>query len=113
MADYEIYRGDNETLTFTFRDEDDNAIDISGWTVWFGVYNSPTDTDDEAAILKKVTSHSDPTNGETTLDLSQSDTDIATEGYKAAIQTKDSAGNIKTWGWFSLAIKNDFITETS
>ena len=60
-----IKRGDTKTYTLYFVDEDEAPIDITGWTVFFTAKNKPSDNDASAVISKTITSHSNPTAGET------------------------------------------------
>ena len=96
MANYEKKRGDTVTLQLTFKDSDGNAIDITNYTVFFTLKNNKSDSDDDAIIKKDVTSHSDPTNGITTITLSAAETDDLLGSYWYDIQYKTGAGVIKT-----------------
>ncbi len=92
----EVFRADDTTLTITFKDSAGTAIDITGYTVWFIVKERREDTDIEALINKTVTSHSDPTNGITTVDLTNSDTDIVADNLFYGIKWKDTSDDVLT-----------------
>lgn len=92
----QVYRGDDKTFNLTFKDSDGNAIDITGDTIYFTVKKKENDVDANALIQKTVTSHSDPTNGITAIDLTDSDTDIDIGLWHFDIQRKVSSGEIQT-----------------
>lgn len=76
--------------------------DITGWTVYFTVKEEENDADNDAVIKKDITSHTDPTNGITLIQLTTSDTDR--EGsFRYDIKFKDDEGNsdILLWGEIS------------
>ena len=89
----EVFKAEDKILTLTFKDSAGDAIDITGYTIWFMVKKSRDDTDAEAIINKTVTSHSDPTNGETTVDLTNSDTDIEVDNYFYGIKWLDTSSD--------------------
>lgn len=108
-----IYRNDTKTLTITFRDED-GVIDITGYKVYFTVrvtstLDGLTSTHDDspAVITKTVTSHSDPTDGVTTVSLSASDTNLDPATYTFDVQIKDLSNNITTTQKGDFIIKSD------
>ncbi len=74
-------------------------INITEWVVYFTAKTAMKDTDDEAVIEKDIgnesgaTSHSDPTNGKTLIELSPTDTNL--EGnYYYDVKYKDGDRNI-------------------
>jgi len=79
-------------LVFT---EDDVALDITGWTIYFTVKQNMNDTDANAVINKKITTHSDPTNGKTLITLTNTETNL-TGNYYYAVDYKDDEGNEDT-----------------
>lgn len=81
-----IPRGDSRSFLTTFTDEDGNAIDITGDTVYFTVKKNLADANVDAEIYKEITSHTDPTNGQTTISLTASDTDLDPGQYYYDIQ---------------------------
>lgn len=102
-----VIRGDDVTLTMTFRDSDGNAIDITGGTVFFTVKKRLSQTDAQAAIQKEVTSHSDPTNGQTRVALSKTDTDITPGVYKYDFQLRTAGGSIQSSSAGRFTVKRD------
>lgn len=96
MSDLCYYENNDISIVVTFTDSNGSAIDITGYTVWFTVKERESDIDANAIIQKEVTSHSDPTNGETTIDLTNSDMDINPKTYYYDIQWKDTNDKIKT-----------------
>ena len=99
MVDLEVFQGDSEDYVLTIK-ENGVAIDITGYVFVMSVKDNATDTDATAKIRKRVTSHSDPTNGETTISLSSSDTNItisgSTQKYVYDIVMVDTSSKEKT-----------------
>lgn len=91
-----IIRGDTVSITFTLTDENGDPVNLTGSTVYFTAKKQIDDdaADAKAVISKDVTSHSDPVNGETIINLTSSDTDIDLGIYFYDIQIKDSINNI-------------------
>lgn len=116
MAKNELtaFRGDDKDITIEVKDSDDNAVDISGWTIWFTVKKSADDADSDAVIgPKKVTSHTDASSGKSTVSLTNSDTDLSRGTYIYDIQTDDGSGKITTWGKGDFTIMKDVTDTTS
>lgn len=72
--------------------EDGSTIDITDWTVYFTVKEKITDTDANAKIDKKITTHTMPINGETEIELTSSDTNLTAGDYIYGIDIKDDEG---------------------
>lgn len=73
-------------------------LDITGFT-FFATLKSDYDDDatDSTAVYQKTwTTHSDPTDGQTTWTADPTDTNIPAGIYKYDIQYKDLSGNIET-----------------
>lgn len=68
------------------------VIDITGWTVYFTLKKNFEDTDAQAKISKKITTHSDPTNGQTLIEFSADETDFI-GSYFYSIEYKDDDEN--------------------
>ena len=105
----EIIRGDDISLPFTYKDADGVAIDITGYTIFFTAKAVIDDdvTDADAVIKKDVTSHTNPTGGESLITLTDADTNVAPQNYLADIQLKDDSGNIASSGQFFLKVIAD------
>lgn len=87
-----IKRGDHVTIEFVVK-KDGAVLDITGYTAFITVKKKTTQTDDEAVISKTWTSHNDPTNGITQLNLENSDTqDIEPGVYMYDFQVTDTSG---------------------
>lgn len=93
----EITRGDDFTVGITIKDDDGNAIDITGWTFYLTVKKELSDSDADALIQEKVTSHTDPTNGKTEFELSSDQTDVNSDTYYYDIQGIDNDEKITTF----------------
>lgn len=98
-----VFKRDTRALRFTFTDENGAAVDITGWKIWFTVKAKDTDTDANAKILKTQTSHLDPVNGISEIDLSSSETDLPAATYVYDIQTLDDVSQLRT------VVKADFV----
>jgi hypothetical protein len=107
MAELTLIKGDDKTFTLNFKDSSDVAIDITGYTVFFTVKVKKTDSDANAIIKKDITTHSDPTNGQTQLVLTSSDTTKNAAIYYYDIQLKTDTDEIKTVSIGTLNIQQD------
>jgi len=97
MENLERYRGDDDPLDLAFTDGDDVVIDITGATIFFTVKENETDADADALISKDITSHTDPTAGKTSIDITAADTNDLDPGtYYYDIQYKSALGKIAT-----------------
>ena len=76
----EIPRKATKTYELTFK-KDGIAVDITDWTIYFYCKEKLEDSDANAKISKKITSHSDATNGITLIELTSSDTDLLGSYY--------------------------------
>ena len=90
-----LARGDKRTITLTFT-HNDVAIDLTDKTVFFTAKLAPdnpggADPDAAAIIKRTITSHSDPTNGETSFITTEVETATA-DTYYFDIQLKTAAG---------------------
>ncbi len=88
-----IYSQTTKTYELIVKDtEYDRAKDITGWTIYFTCKENMIDADDNAKIKKDITSHSDPTNGKTLIELTITDTNLI-GSYHYDIKYKDDEGN--------------------
>ena len=97
LTNITLKRGDDFIATITLK-VDNTPVDITGYTFFFTVKkrNDNVVNDSTALIQKIITSHTDPTNGITTLDLSNTDTDITPGEYFYDVQYKDTDNRITT-----------------
>ena len=98
----EIIRRDTQVWTVNFTDENGDPIDLTGGTVWFTVkkYSKLGINDDvNEVIQKEITTHTDPVNGITTIELSSVETDVDAGEYWYDIQLTStwSVQSIKKW----------------
>lgn len=92
-----IIRGDDVSITIKFTDSDGNPIDLTGATVYFTAKNNLSDADNDAVLSADITSHSNPTNGETVLTFADTDTDgLTVKSYYYDLQLKTAAGKISS-----------------
>lgn len=112
-TDITIFRGDDVTFTVNVVDASSNAIDITGSTLFFTVKANETDLDANALITKDVTSHTDPSNGETEVTLSNTDTEIRPGKYVYDFQVVTSGGSVTTYGRGAFIVKQDITLRTS
>ena len=90
------FRGDSKVIHLTFKTDAGVDIDISLWTVFFTVKESKDDADADAYIQKNITSHTDPTHGETDIALTAADTADCLGNLFYDIQIKKGDGTIIT-----------------
>jgi hypothetical protein len=95
MTSITVVRKTTNTYNITFTDSDGDAVDITNWTVFFTVKKSVDETDAQATISKTITTHSDPTQGKTTITLTSSDTDKIQGEYLYDIAYIDDSGSRK------------------
>ena len=109
--DINIFRGDDYVRTLTFSDEDEAAINITGWTIYFTgkVISSYTDdTSDTDAIIAVSAAISNGTAGEALLTVSSETTNTLTpDEYVYDLARDDGAGDIRTLVKGDLTIKAD------
>lgn len=109
-----IYRGDDEERLLIFKNgTTKERIDITGWKIYFTVKKNKHDSDDVALIKVDWTDHSEPTEGETYLTLTDTDTDIDPDIYICDIQIKRPAGTIKTIDVMDFEIHTDITRRTT
>lgn len=91
QPDLFIIRGDSASISFAM-----TGVDLTGATVFFTAKPALTDdaADTTAVITKEVTSHTDPTNGRTMIELDPTDTDVEPGIYFYDIQVKKASGAI-------------------
>lgn len=86
--DIYIKKGDSGAINLDFN------IDITGSTVYFTAKTSLDDS--ESVIQKTVTTHSNPSEGITSITLTSSDTNISAGEYYFDIQINLADGNVHT-----------------
>lgn len=106
MSKLSFYRGDDNTIALSFT-QNDVAVDITGWTIFFTIKQKINDDDDDASLKKDVTSHTDAAAGETEIVLTDTNTDDLLGAYVYDIQYKDDSGNIKTVLTGEITFKED------
>lgn len=95
--DIEVTRGDDKRWSLLLTKRDSTPHNITDWIVFFTVKSVLTDPDANAKITKNITSHADPLNGLTLIDLAATDTASLPAGtYYYDIQVKTDAGKIYT-----------------
>lgn len=115
-VDFEIIQGNDEAITVKFTDEDGLAINITGCKVYFTMKKRPDDSaDDSTAVIKKdITSHTNPTGGETTIDLARADTEnLEARKYYYDIQIKDTNDKISSSRYGIIEVIEDISNRTS
>lgn len=100
MVDLDVYKADSKDFIFTIKDSNDVAVNITGYTFYFTVKENATDDDGDAKIDKTITSHTDPANGQTTISLNSTDTNLpvtsSTQKYVYDVIMKDTSGKART-----------------
>jgi hypothetical protein len=75
-------------LDLYFYDENDALINITGSEVYFMIKNKPSDLDASAVVDKKITSLTSPMNGNTTIELTSTDTASLIGNYIYSVKIK-------------------------
>lgn len=111
-----LVRGDTRNITVIITDSDDNREDISTDTFFFTVKSKLEDTDANAVISIDIGTgdHTDPTNGETQLQIAPADTINLSPGrYWWDMQRKTASGDLNTYGPGVVEIKSDVTIRTT
>lgn len=109
-----VIRGDTHTINLTISSSG-SRVDLTGYTVFFTVNAEKNPASDTSAVIQKnITSHTDPTEGQTTISLSSSDTASVTPGsYWYDIQLKDGDGNITSFAKDRFLVVSDITRRTT
>ena len=92
----DLYKGDNYSWQFRFTSAG-VVENITGWTLYFTAKRYLSDPDINAIIQKIVTTHTDPTNGVTTVSMSHVETNALPVGtWFYDVQIKTAADEIYT-----------------
>jgi hypothetical protein len=116
MSELELIRGDTEVLSLVFTDENDDPYDITGGTVFFTIKDNMDncDNDDNALIQKDQSSHTDPANGLTEIELTATETRTLIQGnYKADFQFVGSDSKVKSTKKIKITVLDDTTKRTS
>jgi len=105
----EIVRNDTYTFDITFQDSNGDAIDLTGWTIWFTVREEiPATTivdDTDALISKEITDGG--ASGIVEISLTPIETNIDPKIYYYDIQYKKDDGTIKSFPYSTIEIVSD------
>ncbi len=115
MAKIRIIKRDDITFDCEFKNGC-VAVDLTGTTLFFTVKtlaNADNPDASSAIISKTITSHYDPTNGRTRIELTSIDTDVPAGNYWYDIQLKDSAGKISSSEKGQIEVLQDITRRTS
>jgi 1-aminocyclopropane-1-carboxylate deaminase/D-cysteine desulfhydrase-like pyridoxal-dependent ACC family enzyme len=94
-----MVRGDSFTRTIIFSREDGSAYNITGWTITFTLKQNWQLPDSQSSLQKIITSHTDPVNGKTVLQLLPEDTrNLDPRDYDFDIQSLANTGTSGTAG---------------
>lgn len=92
----EIIRRDDTELQFTFKDADENPVNLTGCTVFFTVKRRKDDTEAEALIAVEEAVFASPASGVAIIELSRTETDIPAGLYYFDVQLRDSSNKISS-----------------
>ena len=99
MTELNAVVGDTPAYRITFTDSSGNAIDISGYDIYFTVKSALTDADADAVIAIKDVAPGGSVNGQIIIPLSSADTDLTPGTYFCDIKYKTPDNAIKTFVW--------------
>ena len=109
-----IFRAKNtNVINLLVRDELEQAVNITGSTVFFTVKPTTITTDANASLKKDVTSHTYPASGETDITLSSTDTSSLLGNYIYDIKIKLSTGLIYTLAEGNVVFQQSLSTRES
>jgi hypothetical protein len=112
QTNYDVYRGDTFGLILTFKNND-IPQDITGWTLFFTLKTAVDDPDSSAILKIDWTTHTDPTNGISTLTLTATQTDALAGAYYYDIQTKNTSSTIQTILYGTMTFTKDITRRTT
>lgn len=112
MNELSIYKRDDVTINLVVKNSAGVAIDITGYKFWFTAKVNKDDVDASALIQVSVTDHTNPTEGETSIQLSKINTNITPGNYYYDIQMKDNMNKILTLVSSTIEIKQDITITT-
>ena len=113
MADLTVTRRNDKTYTINFADSDGNAINITGWKIYFTVKKVATDADNAALIQKSVTSHTNAAGGISAVTLTNSNTNLPEGRYAYDIKVIKNDGTNETITSGGFNIVEDITDATS
>lgn len=88
--DLRIVKNTTQIYELVFEQENGQAQDITGWTIYFTVKVQVKDPDSSAVISQVITTHSDPLKGKTLIELTPDDTDITAGNYYHSVDFKNT-----------------------
>ena len=91
-----FYRGDTVEIEIEFTQEDGTPLDITGYSVFISLKKYYNDDDSKAVLTKKITNHTDPINGKTTIKLLPDETNVEPNIYFYDIQLVKDDENVFT-----------------
>lgn len=91
-----LTRRDDKVITFTFYDENGDAINLTGCALYTTVKQSRDDTDANAKIASTLTIATPATSGVATWTIVPADTQYLKGLYFWDVQLKDSSSKIST-----------------
>ncbi len=110
METIQLIRGDDANLTITFTDENNEVIDLTGYTVFFNVKRiKDLDINDDttSVISKTIVNIPNAQNGIVIINLSNSETDVMIGQYAWDLQLKNQTGEISSTQKGTLVILQD------
>ena len=97
MNTIQLIRGDDATLSVTFKDQNGAVIDLTGYTIYFNVKKEKDlsiDTDTPAVISKKITVIPNPNLGIVAITIGHAETNLPIGIYAWDLQLKSGSGLI-------------------
>lgn len=95
-SDISMYRGDDKSIVVTIT-QGGTPVNITNSSVFFTINSARGATDAGSIYQKIVTSHSNPSQGETTISIPSGSSTSFTPGiYWYDVQLKQSTGSIST-----------------
>lgn len=102
-----VYRGNDTSIAVNFKTQDDDPIDITGWTLTLIIKNKLYQVEEEDIIKIDVTSHLDAINGRTGIFIAHALTQTLSGVFYYEIKYRTNNDIIKTFATGNIEFMDD------
>ena len=110
---FTTFRGDELSFKLNFNDTNGDAIDITGWEIFFTLKEDKDDSDSEASYQKTIQAPSGSTSGSIIVSVPGEDLQEFVGPYYYDFQYIDLSGNVRTITSGSITFEKDVTRRTS
>jgi len=103
--DLNFDEGDDFPYIITLTDENNNPVDLTGYTFYMTIKKKKSDSDNDAILKKVITSIPAPEMGIVTISIDRNDTLKSYGTFPYDIKYKDSNGKVRTVLYGNFIIK--------